>query len=726
MNTLSVGAALDLLTVGAGAHVGARSISCHHVPRSGVMVVAPVVVGARATVGPQSIVLPGAIVGEATVVGACCVVERAIPPHTFWAGRPLQQVPTDPLEGVTFVRPASEQRVGAPLDCAVGSSATLSEVLPRRRISEARAKLVALRPLLSLMLATSLIIASLGGAVFGTLAYFPRAWLTVVSWDSWGLALLIVASLVLVWEIGMLVLGLLLKWLLVGKRKPGVHPQRYPLREAACGTYFSILADLIGSGCILAPPLMTSLYLRLCGSVTGRRIIVSDPLRKAAQADLLHLGDASFLQGSTSLRLQLPVRGEIALQYPVKTSIFKLGKARRATQRWAKREFLLSYFSHCTPTQAAITCPQSILASSLGDEAVSVQNTCVTSIMGPLSSNTVNTGVPPTVKQWKIPSSFKDNATLRLSCGMEVCVNVMTLLIAMVVPLLFVPALVAAIQTLPAQSLATLTGFTGFCNSPVYKSVYHISSFDMRQLTAGTKAWCKTQTEYCSTINFLSEMSRRGYEQADPAKRISTPHDSFAIFHDDVHDEVLARCITNALHVEGCPEVWLLLSNATAGVMPPCATDVLVECTQQEIVTALDWVPTSNVLPLLTCVRLFAKGIVRQYSWRRPGNSLQLCVRLMLAYLTLWVVYIFMAMLCKKLLVGRFRSGSWDVMDVRSNEWMRNGGGYVLSRMMFADETLSKALSGSRWQLILYRFYGMRVGKRVFVDRDVCLMGARR
>ena len=41
VNTLSVGAALDLLTVGAGTSVGARSISCHHVPRSGVMVVAP-------------------------------------------------------------------------------------------------------------------------------------------------------------------------------------------------------------------------------------------------------------------------------------------------------------------------------------------------------------------------------------------------------------------------------------------------------------------------------------------------------------------------------------------------------------------------------------------------------------------------------------------------------------------------------------------------------------
>ena len=326
VNTLSVGAALDLLTIGAGADVSARSISCHHVPRSGVMVVAPVVVGARATVGPLSIVMPGANVGEATVVGACSVVERAIPPHTFWAGRPLQQVLTDPLEGVTFVRPASE-RVGVPFDYAVGSSATLSEVLPRRRSSAARAKLVALRPLLSLMLATWLGIASVGGVVFGALVYFPRAWLTAVGWDSWGVALVLLVSFAWVWQPIMLMLGVLLKWLLVGKNRPGVRACRFPLLGVACSTYHSILSDLTGSKpFILASPSIVSLYLRLCGATIGRRALVRDPLRRATYADLLRFDDGSFVAHSTTLKLRLPVRGSRAL---VQSSIFDLGKAHR-------------------------------------------------------------------------------------------------------------------------------------------------------------------------------------------------------------------------------------------------------------------------------------------------------------------------------------------------------------------------------------------------------------
>ena len=40
------------------------------------------------------------------------------------------------------------------------------------------------------------------------------------------------------------------------------------------------------------------------------------------------------------------------------------------------------------------------------------------------------------------------------------------------------------------------------------------------------------------------------------------------------------------------------------------------------------------------------------------------------------------------------------------------------------EHTLTKALNGSQWRLVFYRLSGMRVGKRVFVDRDVVLMGA--
>ena len=88
---------------------------------------------------------------------------------------------------------------------------------------------------------------------------------------------------------------------------------------------------------------------------------------------------------------------------------------------------------------------------------MAIQNSCLPSVSGPLPGNTVYMNVPPTAKRWTFPSSLKDNATLRLGCGMVVCLNVVYLLMAVVLSLLPVAAVVAAIHTLPmhiAQKLA--------------------------------------------------------------------------------------------------------------------------------------------------------------------------------------------------------------------------------------------------------------------------------
>jgi len=190
-------------------------------------------------------------------------------------------------------------------------------------------------------------IASAGGVVFGTLVYFPRAWLTAVGWDSWGVALILVVSFSWMWQPIMLLLGVLLKWLLVGRRRPGVHARRYPRCEAACSTYYSILADLLGSATpyILMPPALTSLYLRLCGAEIGRRVIIRDPLRRAVQADLLHIDDASLL-GPSTLRLQLPVRGEATTKPLVQSSSFDLGKARPLSPSMHRVQRMCSHMLH--------------------------------------------------------------------------------------------------------------------------------------------------------------------------------------------------------------------------------------------------------------------------------------------------------------------------------------------------------------------------------------------
>ena len=161
-----------------------------------------------------------------------------------------------------------------------------------------------------------------------------------------------------------------------------------------------------------------------------------------------------------------------------------------------------------------------------------------------------------------------------------------------------------------------------------------------------------------------------------------------------------------------------------ARALPPCVMDVLVECSQQAIVATLDWVPTGDLVPPLTCARLAAEDVFKIFSWREPLETLQSCVQLMLAYLIFYMVFIFTIILFKKLVVGRFRSGTWNIMDVRDKEWTKSVG-YVLSVTMFGNDTLSKALTGSQWQVVFYYLSGMRVGRRVFVDRNVVLMGAR-
>ena len=238
-----------------------------------------------------------------------------------------------------------------------------------------------------------------------------------------------------------------------------------------------------------------------------------------------------------------------------------------------------------------------MIAASIGNEAVVVQNACLPRTLGPLPSNMVYMGVPPTAKRWTVPSSLTDHATLRLSCSMVLCFNVVFLLMAVVLSLLPVAAIVASIYTLPVPTTQKLAALVGSC----------------------------------------------------------------------------------------------------------------------------------NLVPPITCARLPAENLlVTTYSWHAPLETLQQCARLMLAQLAFYAGLVFTAILWKKMLVGRFQSGVWDFWDFWSKEWVRQCGGNMLKHINLYELTLSKALAGSQWRIVLYRLSGMRVVKRVFVDRDVMLMGVRK
>ena len=317
---------------------------------------------------------------------------------------------------------------------------------------------------------------------------------------------------------------------------------------------------------------------------------------------------------------------------------------------------------------------------------------------------------------------------------MVIYLNMLFLLMAVALSLLPVAAVVAAIHSLPMQISQSLAATVGSCNSPAYIEAYHITPFELGHVVEGTAAWCDAETDGCSISIFLSEMASRVYEQADPARsignqvspqRVPCRADGCAHFDDDLPDS-LPRCISNVSRMEWCPEVLLFLRNTSMeGVPPPCVMNVLIECTQQATVTALDWIPTGDLVSPLTCARLAAENLLTTYSWREPLETLQSCVRLMLAELIFYVAFIITAILWKRLLVGRFQSGVWDIWDVRSKEWIRGFGGGVLDGISEYQLTMSKALNGSQWRVVLYRLSGMRVGKRVFADRDVVFMGAR-
>ena len=320
---------------------------------------------------------------------------------------------------------------------------------------------------------------------------------------------------------------------------------------------------------------------------------------------------------------------------------------------------------------------------------------------------------------------------------MVICLNMVFLLMAVALSLLPVAAVVAAIHTLPMQISQKLAASTGSCNSPAYVEAYHITSFELGHIVEGTAAWCDAQNDGCSIRSFLSEMGSRVYEQADPARsignqvsprRVPCRANGCAHFDDDLPDS-LPRCISNVSRMEWCPEVLLFLRNASTAeveTLPLCVTEVLVECTQQATVTAMDWVPTSDLVPPFTCARRAAEDQLTRFSWREPLETLESCVRLMLAHLIFYITFLLTALLWKKLLIGRFQSGAWDLWDVRTNEWIRQIGGNLLDGIATSEHTLTKALQGSQWRVVLHRLAGMRAGKRVFVDRDVILMGARK
>lgn len=51
-----------------------------------------VIIGKDVTIGANCTILPGVIIGEGAVVSAMSLVNRDIPPHSFWGGVPVREI----------------------------------------------------------------------------------------------------------------------------------------------------------------------------------------------------------------------------------------------------------------------------------------------------------------------------------------------------------------------------------------------------------------------------------------------------------------------------------------------------------------------------------------------------------------------------------------------------------------------------------------------------------
>lgn len=55
----------------------------------------PVVIGNDVVIGANCTILPGVVIGEGAVVSAMSLVNRDIPPHSFWGGVPVKELRRD-------------------------------------------------------------------------------------------------------------------------------------------------------------------------------------------------------------------------------------------------------------------------------------------------------------------------------------------------------------------------------------------------------------------------------------------------------------------------------------------------------------------------------------------------------------------------------------------------------------------------------------------------------
>ena len=292
-------ASYDLLTIGADSSINADSNLLGYTVEHGQLKIGRITIGQRCFVGARSAVREDTVMEDDTALEDLSLLPRGsvIPRGETWLGSPAQRVvgqasrlPSERLApecacagetpAKTGETPAKTGETPAPLP---GSSALI-------RPSAARRFLFGVLHGIGLLIFPVLVVAALfpGIVVMNQLNYLdPYYWYLLLA-PLVGLSFIVLLAL----EIA------LVKWVLLGKVKPGRHPRHsfYYLRKWFADQTLDLSLDILG-------PLYASVYLtpwyKLLGAKLGHGAEVSTA--SFISPDLLSIGDESFMADSVSL-----------------------------------------------------------------------------------------------------------------------------------------------------------------------------------------------------------------------------------------------------------------------------------------------------------------------------------------------------------------------------------------------------------------------------------------
>ena len=130
--------------------------------------------------------------------------------------------------------------------------------------------------------------------------------------------------------------------------------------------------------------------------------------------------------------------------------------------------------------------------------------------------------------------------------------------------------------------------------------------------------------------------------------------------------------------------------------------------------------PAGRVLPPQPCARMVAISFFMNYSWRRPVLMLLSLLVWQLAMLVFELLLLLVFVLAKWLFVGRFIAERTPLTTTRSV--LQVAFGYT--HLEFANSAFLTAMRGAQARVLVFRAFGAKLGKRVFLDRDVSVMDA--